>query len=178
VRRRPLCRPGAAALAAALCSALLAAPASAEEGVFTGRLAGGAALIHPEMPWPGGIIAASVDYGFKDWIGLTAGAPVTLHRDYNTLGLGAGVQFVPAAGERARLYLHLGPQLLLCWTRHSDEPVRPDLALHGGIGFHYLIVWGFGYVLELSGTLPAGLGPRDPLEAASLALHTGIFLEI
>ncbi len=155
----------------------LAGPARAEEGLFVARVGGGISTAHPDMPDLGGLITLSMDLCVTEKTGVIGGTAITLGDRFDTVGLSLGVKRLFLEREWTRFYLFAAPELLLVWD-DQDQPERHlDLAAHGGIGFEYLMLWGFGLVLELHGDLPAGLGDAEPYDAASVGLAGGIFME-
>lgn len=169
-------RGRATALALAL-GLTLAAPAAAEEGLFVARAGGGVATVHPEMPDTGAVIAVSADLCVSELTGVIGATTVVLHDRYDVLGLSLGVKRLVREREWTRFYLVAAPELTWIWDGEADGERHVDLALRGALGFEYLMLWGFGLVFELAGSLPAGLGEARPYHAASVGLTAGVFME-
>jgi hypothetical protein len=150
-------------------------PCAAEEGLFVARLAGGFSMVHPDMPEVGGAIVAAADYGFTERLGAIGSGLVILHDRAKSLGLGLGFRGLLVEQRWWRLYLHVGPELLLVWRPERD--IRVDLSFRAGLGVEYLIVWGVGLVLELYGQAPMGLGDAPFLDGASTGAVLGLFME-
>lgn len=173
------------ALALGVVLAIAGGPARAERGRVIAQLTGGASMVVPDLPQPGGVIAVSLDYGAWDRVSLVLGAQGVLHRAWDTLGVGAGLKIIPWQGEWARLYLLVEPALLLAWpdTPAGHGALQTGFAAFGGIGLQYLMLWGLGFAIELTGTLPlvvdrggAALDDRR-WDAASLHLAAGLYME-
>jgi len=159
-----------------VCALTLApAVAAAEEGVFTAQLVGGAATMHPETPTLGAALTGSIDYGWNDTLSLITASNLIVHVPYTTLGLGAGVKVIPLQGRWTRLYLLLEPQVLLGWPEGGGD-LRTTTAAFGGLGVEYLLLWGFGMAIELTGTVP--LAQELDLSGASVGLLAGLFMEL
>jgi len=165
-----------AALAVATLWLLGSGLALAEEGVFVAKLTGGTATVADDAPHVGGAVAATIDYGWTDRIGLAARSGLVVHRARTTLGGGLGLQVLPVAGPWTRLYLFAGPQALLEWPGDGSGPALLP-AVHAGLGLEYLIFWGFGVALEATGTLPIRTG-GDTLGVASASALAGLFMEL
>ena len=170
----------AAGAASAVFLATLAPGAvRAEEGVAVARLTGGAAGV-AAAPFRGGRTAVgSLGLGLTDTLGVVGTAALVGHRGGTTVGLGAGLQLALLQDEWWRLFATAEPQLLLAWDGAGRQG-RSDVAVYGGLGFEYLLMWGFGLAAELTGTLPLGLdGAGPPGDApASVGLHAGVFMEL
>lgn len=170
-----------AALAGVLLALAMAPAARAEEGRVTLQGMGGVSMLGPDLPTPGGAASASLDYGLLPAVSLIAGSDFLAQRSYDTLGLGGGLKLIPLQGEWARLYLLLEPQLLLAWQHLSAggwSGAHVDFAGYGGLGFEYLLLWGLGVAVELTGTLPAGLGGYTGGAPGSFALTAGLYMEL
>lgn len=151
--------------------------ARAEEGRVVAQLVGGVGTVHPDMPYPGGAVAISLDYGLGRPVSIIFGSSLLVQRTFYTLGIGGGLKLIPLQGAWARLYLLVEPQLLLSWKHSTGDATVADFAVYGGLGFEYLITWGLGVAVELTGTLPAGLGKNPFPETASANLLAGLFME-
>ena len=161
-----------------LAAAVLLLPtgsARAEEGLTVLRLAGGISMVHPDMPKVGGAISTALDYSFTDRLGGLGSALLVLHDKAKTLGLGVGFRGLLVERQWWRLFAHVGPELLLVWRPEQD--VRADLSFRGGIGFEYLLMWGLGFVVEIYGSAPMGLGKPDFLDGANAGATLGLFME-
>jgi hypothetical protein len=161
-----------ATLVALTCSTQVA---RAEQGLFVARLAGGISMVHPDMPQVGGAVSAALDYGISERLGAVLSLLSVLHGDAKTLGIGAGFRGLLLERPAWRIFLHVGPELLLVWR--SDQDVRVDLSFRGGLGCEYLLMWGLGIVLELYGSTPMGLGEARILDAAAAGATLGLFME-
>jgi hypothetical protein len=154
---------------------LASSSARAEEGLTVLRLAGGISMVHPDMPKVGGAISTAVDYGFSERLGGLASALIVLHDKAKTLGLGVGFRGLLVERPWWRLFAHVGPELMLVWRPEQD--VRADLSFRGGIGFEYLLMWGLGFVFEIYGSAPMGLGSPKFLDGANTGATLGLFME-
>lgn len=169
---------GARAAAVALVALALAISpgrAAAEEGLFVARVVGGASTARPDMPEPGGMLAASASLCLSERSGVVAGVERVWRGPSSGLGLGVAALHLPYEGEWTRLYVYAGPALRIAWD--ADGARSSDLAGQAGLGFEYLFMWGLGVAIELRGTAPAGLGEADAFEGASVALGAGLFTE-
>jgi len=159
------------------CTIWLAAGAHAEEGLFITKLSGGVSSAEPDTSDLGGVISATVDLAVSERTGPVAGTSIVLNDRYDTLGLHLGLKHILRERTWTRLYLFAAPELLFIWDRERGGGATRDLALHAGIGYEYLMMWGLGLVFELDGSLPAGLGENKPYEAASIGTTLGLFTE-
>ena len=162
---------------AALVVAAIAAPrlATAEEGLFITRVSGGVSTVHPEMPDIGQAWNASMDLTISERTGIIGSTHLVLHDVASTLGLGLGIKRLLVERFWKRLYVHLSPELVFVWP--DGEARRWDIAVRAGIGYEQLFMWGFGFVIEVDGSAPAGRGDAEPLDAASAELTVGLFME-
>lgn len=154
-----------------------ASAAIAEEGLFIAKLAGGVSSAENDTSDPGGMISATVDLAVSERTGPVAGTTIVLNGHYDTIGLHLGIKHVLRERTWTRLYLFAAPELLFVWDRDRGGGADPDLALHAGVGFEYLMMWGLGLAFEIKGSLPAGLGERKPYEAGSAGATVGLFTE-
>jgi hypothetical protein len=166
------------ALAAAIGAAVLGAvaPAGAEEGLFVMRVAGGVSSPRPLEPETGGWVVTEADLGLTERVGVIGSCDVAVQGDATVLGVGLGVKALPYEGMWTRIYVFALPELLVAWP-DGDAPTRYDLGARGGVAVEYLFMWGFGGVVELAGTVPAGLGESDLGDGASIGVAAGLFME-
>lgn len=171
-------RPGSV-VAVALLLALALRPdrAHAEEGLFTARAAGGLSTVHPDTPKLGGIAQVGWTLGWTDAVAVTMTVAYVGHPVFDTASLGLGLRLEGALGEWTHPYILLEPSVLLVFDSEDADPLVVDAAGRAAIGLDYLIMWGLGFVLEVSGTLPAGLGDLPFPEAASAGVTAGLYME-
>jgi len=153
----------------------LARDAWAEEGLFITRIGYGVSTVEPQMPDIGTVLNGSMDLTIGERAGVIGSSHLVMHDEATTLGLGLGVKYLVIERFWRRLYIHVSPEVLFIWP---DEGKRQwDVALRGGLGYEQLFMWGFGFVIEVHGTAPAGRGSREPLDTASAAATFGLFME-
>ncbi len=157
----------------ALCS--LAKQARAEEGLFLMRLTGGVSSVHPEIPEPGQMWNASADLTLGEKTGIIGGAVLVLHDEARSLALHLGIKHLLMEGFWNRIYLHISPEALRIWGERQEK--RYDLGLRGGLGYEHTLTWGLGLTIELHGSAPIGLGDAKPLDAATVGMTAGFFME-
>ncbi len=167
------------ARSAAVLLVLVLAPgrASAEEGLFTLRAAGGLSTVHPDEPRLGGLAQAGWSLGWTDAVAVTMTAVYVGHPAFDTASLGLGLRVSGDLGEWTHPYLLVEPTLLFVFDAPEADPLVVDAAARVALGFDYLVIWGLGIVFELSGTLPAGLGGVPFPHAASAGVTLGLYME-
>ncbi len=149
--------------------------ASAEEGLFITRIGYGVSTVRPEMPDIGTVLNGSMDLTISERAGVIGSTHLVMHDEATTLGFGLGFKYLVIERFWKRLYIHVSPELLYIWPKQGKR--RWDVALRGGLGYEQLFMWGFGFVIEVHGTAPAGRGPHEPLDAASAGATFGLFME-
>ncbi len=154
-----------------------ASPSHAEEGLFVAKLGGGVSAAENDSSDPGGMISANVDLAIGERTGPVAGTSIVLNDRYDTIGLHLGIKYVLRERTWTRLYVSAAPELLFVWDREGGGGSRRDLALHAGLGYEYLMMWGLGLDFRLEASLPAGLGNADAGDAASVGTTIGLFTE-
>lgn len=151
--------------------------ASAEEGLFTLRAAGGLSTVHPDEPRLGGVAQAGWTLGWTDAVAVTMTAAYVGHPAFDTVSLGLGLRVSGDLGEWTHPYVLVEPSLLLAFDSPAATPLVADAAARVALGCDYLILWGLGLVFEVSGTLPAGLGSLSFPHAASAGVTLGLYME-
>jgi len=151
--------------------------ASAEEGLFTLRAAGGLSTVHPDEPRLGGVAQAGWTLGWTDTVAVTMTAAYVGHPTLDTASFGLGLRASGDLGEWTHPYLLVEPSLLLIFDAPEADPLVVDAAARAALGVDYLILWGLGLVLEASVTLPAGFGSLSFPRAASAGVTLGLSME-
>lgn len=164
-------------LALVLVIALVPSAARAEEGLFTARAAGGLSTVHPETPTLGGVAQLGWTLGLTDSVALTMTAAYVGHPVFDTASLGLGLRLEGSLGDWTHPYALVEPSVLLVFDSPEANPVVVDAAGRAALGFDYLIMWGLGFVFEVSGTLPAGFGRGRFSRAASACATAGLYME-
>ena len=165
------------ALATCACTLALVSNSYAEEGLFIAKLAGGVSSAENDTSDPGGMITGTVDLAISERTGPVAGTSIVLNDRYDTIGLHLGIKHILRERTWTRLYVFAAPEILFIWDRERGGGASRDLALHAGIGYEYLMMWGLGLVFEIKGSLPAGLGETERYRAASAGATMGLFTE-
>lgn len=162
-----------------VCGCALAAhdAARAEEGLFIARVSGGVSAFENDTTDPGGVITGTVDLAMSERTGPVAGTTIVLNDRYDSVGLHLGIKHILRERTWTRLYVFAAPELLFVWDRERSGGSKRDLALRTGVGYEYLMMWGLGLVFEVRGSLPAGLGESERLEAATAGATLGLFTE-
>jgi hypothetical protein len=151
--------------------------AEAEEGLFTARASGGVSTVHPDEPRLGGIAQLGWTLGWTDAVAVTMTATYVGHRAFDTASLGLGLRLEGNLGEWTHPYLLIEPSVLFAFDSPETDPISVDAAGRAALGLDYLILWGLGLVVEVSGTLPAGLGAVAFPRAASACASLGLYME-
>lgn len=167
------------ALALLVLGGLFAVPAAAraEEGLFTMRGAGGLSTVHPDAPDLGGVAQAGFTLGLSDAVAWTATTTYVGHAALDTASFGMGLRLEGALGDWTHPYVLVEPTFLLVFDTPRADPVRADAAGRAALGLDYLIVWGLGLTLEVSGILPVGLSRLPFPLGASAAATVGLYME-
>lgn len=167
----------ARAFALVLALGLAPAVAHAEEGLFTARAAGGLSTVHPDMPKLGGAAQLGWTLGLSDAFAVTMTTAYVGHPTLDTASLGLGLRLEGSLGDWTHPYVLLEPTVLLAFDSPGADPAIVDAAGRAALGFDYLMMWGLGFVFEVSGTLPVGFGRGHFPRAASAWATAGLYME-
>ncbi len=162
------------ALAPLLCVA--SRVAVAEEGLFVTRASGGVSSVYPDMPKLGQQWTASADLTLGERTGIIGGVALVRHREGRSFGLSLGIKTLLIERFWRRVYVHVSPELVRVWGRGRDKTW--DVGARAGLGYEQLLMWGFGFVIEVSGSTPLGLrGTAKRFDVASAGATIGLFME-
>ncbi|MBI2374353.1 MAG: hypothetical protein HYV07_10200 [Deltaproteobacteria bacterium] len=153
---------------------LLTLSARAEEGLVVGRFGGGVGAVSGTGA-VGPALVLSSDYAVTDRFGPILGLSYAAIEGQKRLGMGLGLKATIVEAFWRRLFLHVGPELLLEWT--GQATVRADLSLRAGLAYEELLFWGTGLFLEAFAQLPLRVSDEPRIEELSAGGTAGLFLE-
>ena len=153
----------------------MSANAMAEEGLFVTRASYGASTVHPSMPDVGHMWNMSADLTLGERTGIIGGLVLVRHHEARSFAMHLGIKTLLVERFWKRIYLHLSPELIRVWGNGRDK--RWDVSARAGLGYEHLLMWGFGFVVEIHGNAPLALRGGERFSAATAGVTLGLFME-